>query len=101
LYRTIATSCLGASDENIPPVVNPLIKLQALFTNNALQKEDSQLRAIVDIAGKRSIYKAATALMSVALINLTADYNSAPREQTKAVQQLPNTHAHRFKTSYS
>lgn len=79
-YPTVVAACRRAWDRVIPFFVFPPAIRKVIYTTNAIESINSQLRKIIKTRGHFPIDEAATKLIWLALQNITANWGSAAHD---------------------
>jgi putative transposase len=95
-YPTIAASWRRAWEEVIPFFAYPAEVRKIIYTTNAIESLNSQLRKIIKTRGHFPSDEAAGKLLYLALRNITAKWKSAPLDSKAAANQFAIQFGARF-----
>jgi putative transposase len=95
-FPTVSTSWRNAWDRVIPFFAFPPDIRKVIYTTNAIENINSQLRKIIKTRGHFPTDEAATKLIWLALRNITADWGRAAKDWKAAMNQFAILYADRF-----
>lgn len=95
-FPIVVAAWRRAWDRVIPFFVFPPAVRRVIYTTNAIESVNAQLRKIVKTRGHFPNDEAATKLLWLALRNITADWGNASRDWKEAMNQFAMLYEHRF-----
>lgn len=95
-YPTVTAAWRRAWDRVIPVFAFPPEVRRVIYTTNAIESINSQLRKIIKTRGHFPSDDAATKLIWLALRNITADWGRAAKEWRPAMNQFAVVYEERF-----
>ncbi|MBK5373057.1 IS256 family transposase [Pseudomonas sp. TH43] len=95
-YPTVVAAWRRAWDRVIPFFVFPPAIRKVIYTTNAIESINSQLRKIIKTRGHFPTDEAATKLIWLALQNITANWGSAAHDWKNAMNQFAVLYGDRF-----
>ncbi|OIT13440.1 IS256 family transposase [Ralstonia solanacearum] len=95
-FPTVSAAWRNAWDRVIPFFVFPPAVRKVIYTTNAIESINSQLRKIIKTRGHFPSDEAATKLIWLALRNITADWGRAAKDWKAAMNQFAILYADRF-----
>ena len=95
-FPTVAAAWRRAWDRVIPFFAFPPAVRKVIYTTNAIESINAQLRKIIKTRGHFPSDDAATKLIWLALRNITADWGRASRDWKDAMNQFAILYADRF-----
>lgn len=95
-FPTVSASWRNAWDRVIPFFAFPPGVRKVIYTTNAIENINSQLRKIIKTRGHFPTDEAATKLIWLALRNITADWGRAAHDWKTAMNQFAILYADRF-----
>lgn len=95
-FPTVCTAWRNAWDRVIPFFAFPPDIRKVIYTTNAIENINSQLRKIIKTRGHFPTDDAATKLLWLALRNITADWGRPSRDWKAAMNQFAILYADRF-----
>lgn len=95
-YPTVTAAWRRAWDRVIPFFAFPPAVRRVIYTTNAIESVNSQLRKIIKTRGHFPSDEAANKLIWLALRNITADWGRAAKEWREAMNQFAIAYGDRF-----
>ncbi|MDC6211485.1 transposase, partial [Ralstonia solanacearum] len=95
-YPTVGAAWRNAWDRVIPFFAFPPAVRKVIYTTNAIENINAQLRKIIKTRGHFPTDEAATKLIWLALRNITAGWSRAAHDWKQAMNQFAILYADRF-----
>ncbi|MGQ5525724.1 transposase, partial [Chitinimonas sp. PSY-7] len=95
-FPTVSAAWRNAWDRVIPFFAFPPAVRKVIYTTNAIENINAQLRKIIKTRGHFPSDEAATKLIWLALRNITADWGYAAKDWKTAMNQFAILYADRF-----